>query len=88
MQLEKITKFCKMDMSTSLHQDIDEFYDKITDALLNDDMIALCIKSFFEIQVTDINRCLQCNVIKIEKHMDSYHSIKLPVSPFESFQCC
>ena len=81
MQLEKITKLCKMEMSTSLHQDIDEFYDNIIDALLNDDMIALLIKSFFEIPVTGINRCLQCNDIKIEKHMDSYHSIKLPVTP-------
>ena len=31
-------------MSTSLHQDIDEFYDNIIDALLDDDMIALYIK--------------------------------------------
>ena len=27
-----------------------------------------------------MNHCLQCNDIKIEKHLDSYHSIKLPVS--------
>ena len=81
MQLEKITKLCKMEMSTSLHQDTDEFYDNIIDALLDDDMIALHIKSFFEIPVTGINRCLQCSDIKIERHIDSYHSIKLPVSP-------
>ena len=31
-------------MSTSLHQDIDEFYDNSIDALLDDDMIALYIK--------------------------------------------
>ena len=40
MQLEKITKLCKMEISTSLHQDIDEFYDNIIDALLNDDRTA------------------------------------------------
>ena len=34
MQLEKITKLWKMEMSTSLHQDIDEFYDNIIDTLL------------------------------------------------------
>ena len=44
-------------------------------------MIALLIKSFSEIPVTGINRCLQCNDIKIEKHVDSYNSIKLPVTP-------
>ena len=41
MKLEKITKLWKMEMSTSLHQDIDEFYDNIIDTLLDDDMIAL-----------------------------------------------
>ena len=81
MQLEKITKLCKMEMSTSLHQDIDEFYDNIIDTLLDDDMIALYVKSFFEIPVTGINRCLQCNDIQIKTHMDSYHSIKLLVTP-------
>ena len=35
MKLEKITKLCKMEISTSLHQDNDEFYDNIIDALLN-----------------------------------------------------
>ena len=44
MQLEKITKLWKMEMSTSLHQDIDEFYDNIIDTLLDDDMIALYMK--------------------------------------------
>ena len=44
MQLKKITKLWKIEMSTSLHQDIDEFYDNIIDALLDDDMIALYIK--------------------------------------------
>ena len=81
MQLKKITKLWKIEMSTSLHQDIDEFYDKFIDALLDDDRIALYIKQFFEIPVTGINRCLQCNDIQIKKRMDSYHSIKLPVSP-------
>ena len=59
MQLEKITKLSKMEMSTSLHQDIDEFYDNIYDGLLDDHMIALYIKSLLEIPVTGINRCLQ-----------------------------
>ena len=31
-------------VSTSLHQDIDEFYDNIIDTLLDDDMIALYMK--------------------------------------------
>ena len=66
MQLEKITKLCKMEMSTSLHQDIDEFYENIIDALLDDDMMVLYIKSFFEIPVTGINSCLQCNDIKLK----------------------
>ena len=44
MQLEKITKLWKMEMSTSLHQGIDEFYDNIIDTLLDDDMIALYMK--------------------------------------------
>ena len=44
MQLEKITKLWKMEMSTSLPQDIDEFYDNIIDTLLDDDMIALYMK--------------------------------------------
>ena len=47
MQLEKITKLWKMEMSTSLHQDIDEFYDNIIDTLLDDDIIALYMKSSF-----------------------------------------
>ena len=96
MLLEKLTKLCKMEMSTSLHRDIDEFYDNITDTLLDDDMIALYIKSLFEIPVTGINHYLQCNDIQIKKHMDSYHSIKLPVSPLNrssvvninSILCC
>ena len=66
MQLEKFTKLCKMEMSTSLHQDIDEFYENIIDALLDDDMMVLHIKSFFEIPVTGINSCLQCNDIKLK----------------------
>ena len=44
MQLEKITKLWKMEMSTSLHQGIDEFYDNIIDTLLDDDMIARYMK--------------------------------------------
>ena len=59
MQLEKIAKLSKMEMSTRLHQDINEFYDNIYDALLDDHTIALYIKSLFEIPVTGINRCLQ-----------------------------
>ena len=47
MQLEKIAELYKIEMSSSLHQDIDEFYDNIIDAMLDDDMIALYIKSFF-----------------------------------------
>ena len=47
MQLEKITKLWKMEMSTSLHQDIDEFFDNIIDTLLDDDMIALYMKPSF-----------------------------------------
>ena len=43
MQLEKIIKLCKMEMSTSLHQDIDEFYDNISDTILDHEMIALYI---------------------------------------------
>ena len=75
MQLEKITKLCKMEMSAKLHQDVDEFYDNTINTLLDGDIIALYIKLFFEIPVTVINRCLQCNDIKIKRHMDSYHSI-------------
>ena len=33
MQHEKTTKLCKMEMSTSFHQDIDEFYENIIDSL-------------------------------------------------------
>ena len=42
-QLEKISKVCKMEMSTSLHQDIDEFYENIIDTLLDDDMITFYV---------------------------------------------
>ena len=47
MQLEKFIEFFKMQMSKILHQDINEFYDNITDALLDDDMIPLHINLFF-----------------------------------------
>ena len=70
-----------MEMSTSLHQDIDEFYDNITDTLLDEDIIALYIKSLFEIPVIGINRRLKFNDIKIKRYMDRYHSKKVPVSP-------
>ena len=61
------------------HQDIDEFYDNIIDTLLDDNSITLYIKSFSEILESGTNGCLQCNDIQVKKHMDSYHSIKLPV---------
>ena len=69
MQLKKITKLWKIEMSISLHQDIDELYDNITDRLLDDDMIGLYIISLFEIPVTGINRRLQCKDIQIKKYM-------------------
>ena len=70
-----------MEMSTSLHQDIDEFYDNIIDTLLDEDIIALYIKSLFEIPVTGINPRLKFNDIQIKRYMDRYHSKKVPVSP-------
>ena len=36
-------------------------------------------KNGFEITVTGINACLECNDIQIKKHVDSCHSVKLPV---------
>ena len=34
---------------------------------------------FFEIPVTGIDRCRECNDAQIKKHMDSCHSVKLPM---------
>ena len=47
MQLKEIIKLSKMEKSTSLHQDVDEFYDNIINALLNDEMIAQYAKPLF-----------------------------------------
>ena len=34
---------------------------------------------FFEIPVTGIDRCRECNDTQIKKYMDSCHSVKLPI---------
>ena len=47
MQLKEIIKLSKMEKSTSLHQDVDEFYGNIINALLNDEMIAQYTKPLF-----------------------------------------
>ena len=47
MQLKEIIKLSKMEKSTSLHQDVDEFYGNIINALLNDEMIAQYAKPLF-----------------------------------------
>ena len=47
MQLKEIIKLSKMEKSTSLQQDVDEFYGNIINALLNDEMIAQYAKPLF-----------------------------------------
>ena len=47
MQLKEIIKLSKMEKSTSLQQDVDEFYGNIINALLNDEMIAQYTKPLF-----------------------------------------
>ena len=54
------------------HQDMYEFYYNIIDTLLDEDMIAMSIKSLFKTPETGINRCLQCNDMQVKKHMGSY----------------
>ena len=47
MQLKEIIKLSKMEKSTSLQQDVDEFYGNIINVLLNDEMIAQYAKPLF-----------------------------------------
>ena len=47
MQLKEIIKLSKMEKSSSLQQDGDEFYGNIINALLNDEMIAQYAKPLF-----------------------------------------
>ena len=47
MQLKEIIKLSKMEKSTSLQRDVDEFYGNIINALLNDEMIAQYTKPLF-----------------------------------------
>ena len=79
--LKNLQRFARWKWADVSIKTLMKFYDNIIDTLLDDDMIPLYIKSIFQIPVTGINCGLQCKYIPIKKHMDSYHSIKLPVSP-------
>ena len=59
VQLEKTTKLCSMEITTRHHEDTEEFYYSLIDTHLDNGMIALYIKSLFEISGSGINRCLQ-----------------------------